>query len=367
MTTQVAQPVVSNVPFHIEAPGRVIKWAVPGTPAVEMSVLAEGSQTNGQISVAEHRYPAGYEIGLHTHMFEDEGWYVAEGTVTFPMPDDNLELTATAGEFVWHPVRRRHGLRVSEDGPARLIQFLTPGTSLVPSFFEQLKVNGSPDSPDLAQVVESSKQNYGVYLDTGSDDLPPRTPSLNHGPLTSDAKLIVPPRSDQHLCNRPYKSDKSDVRSLKIGRGMMTDVEATFHAFGAQTGNALGMVEINWGPGDVAGAHVHTLEDEGFYVLDGEITLRVAAPEGVVTAVAQAGDLVWAPRELAHYYEMTGSEGARVLVFEVPGGSLGEFFIDISKMRAADIESDEALAEAVRWMGDEFGIYFLAPGEFPEE
>ncbi|MDQ4117161.1 MAG: cupin domain-containing protein [Actinomycetota bacterium] len=363
MSKQQSRNALQNAPFHTQAPGRVIKWAVPGTPPVELAVLAEGWQTDGRITVSEHRYPAGYEIGLHTHLLEDEGFFVAEGTVVFPMPDDDVEFTATAGEFVWHPVRRRHGLRVSDDGPARLIQFQTPGTNTVPEFFERLSDGASPE---VTEVLRFAREDYGIYLDAGPDSpgLPPRVPSANHGPLTADGKLIVPP--GPHVTNQPFKSDKNDVRPLKIGRGMMSDVRATFHAFGAQTGNAFGLVEIQWGPGDIAGAHIHTLEDEGFYLLEGELTLKVATPDGVITAVARAGDFVWAPRELPHYYVVSGEKGARVLVFEVPGGSLTEFFLGVSEGQGADIETDEQLMAFARWSAETAGVYFMAPGEFPE-
>lgn len=289
---------------------------------------------------------------------------MAEGTVTFPMPDDGLELTATAGEFVWHPVRRRHALRVSDDGPARLIQFQTPGTRVIPDFFEGLSGN---DAPDIAEIVETSKNVYGIYLDGGPDApaLPPRAPSINNGPLTPDAKLIVPP--GPHVCNQPFKSDKTNVRPMNIGRGMMSGAEAIFHAFGAQTGNAFGMVEIKWNPGDIAGAHTHTLEDEAFIVLEGELTLKTATPDGVVTVVAHAGDFIWAPRELPHYFQITGDTGARVLVFEVPGGSLTEFFYGVSEGLAAEIDSDEQLMAFAQWSAETAGVYFLAPGEFPED
>jgi quercetin dioxygenase-like cupin family protein len=157
--------------------------------------------------------------------------------------------------------------------------------------------------------------------------------------------------------SQPFKSDPSEVLSYNIARGMMTDVKAVIHAEGHQTGNALGLMEVWWGAGDVAGPHVHTLEDEAFYILDGELTLSI--PGKVDRVPARKGEFVWAPRNMPHWYEVTGDEGAHVLVFEVPGGSLMSFFRGVAAGWGADIESDEKLAEFAQWSDEKFGIKFF--------
>lgn len=62
--------------------------------------------------------------------------------------------------------------------------------------------------------------------------------------------------------------------------------------------------------------HVHEAEDEGFYVLEGELTLWVG-DEDPVTLVP--GQFVLAPHGVPHTYR-AGDEGAVTLVTSAPGG-----------------------------------------------
>lgn len=365
MTSEVESRAIMNAPFHTRAPGRELTWAMGDEPAAELAVLADSAQTSMGCTLAEHRFPAGFEIGLHTHLLEDEGFYVLEGEVTFSMPDDGLELAASVGEFVWHPANRRHGLRVSDNGSARLLQFLLPGTELVPNFFRRFdtKNGGSGKSPE--ELARESREDFGLVLDVpGAPGLEP-LPASVLGPVTTEATVIESPAPS--VSNSPFKSDHSHEWTLQIGSGMMTNVGCIPHAYGHQTGNKFGLVEIDWGRGDATTPHIHTLEDEGFYVLEGEITLHVASPDGVVHAVARAGDFVYAPRNMKHYYDITGDPGARVLVFELPGGTLTEFFQRIAQEGwGADISTDEKIEEFAQWSIETAGIHFFAHGDFPE-
>jgi quercetin dioxygenase-like cupin family protein len=160
--------------------------------------------------------------------------------------------------------------------------------------------------------------------------------------------------------NVPFKSDRSQVEEFNIGRGMMNGVKAIFHAEGHNTGNLLGALEIDWPAGDVTGPHIHWLEDEGFYVLEGELTLYIP---GHAEMVLNKGDFGWAPRGLGHYYAVTGDKGARVLVLEVPGGTLTNFFRGVAGGRGADIDADEDLMEFAQWTEGNFGVHFMTPDE----
>lgn len=168
----------------------------------------------------------------------------------------------------------------------------------------------------------------------------------------------------QAVTNLPFKSDPTKVETFNIGEGMMTDTKAIFHAEGHQTGMAFGMVEIIWRQGDATAPHVHKLEDEGFYILEGELTLHLP---GRLSVVARKGEFVWAPRGMPHYYQVTGKDGARVLVLEIPGGTLMTFFRGVAAGMGADISTEEKLDEFAEWSDENFGIRFFAPDhEFPE-
>jgi mannose-6-phosphate isomerase-like protein (cupin superfamily) len=80
------------------------------------------------------------------------------------------------------------------------------------------------------------------------------------------------------------------------------------------TGGALSVFEtrIDAGPP----LHVHDREDECFYVLDGELTVRC----GDDTFGAPAGSFVFLPRGRPHQFRSTADRSARLLLITVPGG-----------------------------------------------
>ena len=84
---------------------------------------------------------------------------------------------------------------------------------------------------------------------------------------------------------------------------------------GAETGGALGVVEVTSPGGPAAPLHVHEREAETFCVLEGELTLFVG--EQVVRA--SAGDVVYAPAGVPHTYNVD-SPLARILVISSPAG-----------------------------------------------
>ena len=62
--------------------------------------------------------------------------------------------------------------------------------------------------------------------------------------------------------------------------------------------------------------HVHPLHGEGFYVLDGELTVQV----GQEVRVARAGSFVFAPPHTPHTFANFSGRDARLLVLCSPAG-----------------------------------------------
>ena len=90
---------------------------------------------------------------------------------------------------------------------------------------------------------------------------------------------------------------------------------AEIKATGANTDGQLTIVQMTEPPGAEAPLHVHHREDEGFYVLEGEVTLYV----GDETIEAGAGDFAWGPRDIPHRYTV-GPNGCRMLFICTPAG-----------------------------------------------
>lgn len=74
-------------------------------------------------------------------------------------------------------------------------------------------------------------------------------------------------------------------------------------------------VEVTEPPGAEAPLHVHYREDEGFWLLEGDVTFFV----GDATVEAHAGDYIFGPRDIPHRYTV-GSAGCRMLFLTTPGG-----------------------------------------------
>jgi len=105
------------------------------------------------------------------------------------------------------------------------------------------------------------------------------------------------------------------------------------------SGEPLGLVDMVAVPaGQMPPLHVHHVEDEGFYVMAGEVTLFM--PGEQVTLAA--GDFFLAPRGVPHSYRV-GDAPARWLITSTPGG-FERFVADVAALGDVDPERLTAVA-----------------------
>jgi len=93
--------------------------------------------------------------------------------------------------------------------------------------------------------------------------------------------------------------------------GALAEIKAT----ATDTGGLMSIIEVTEPPGIEAPLHVHHRDDEGFWILEGEVTFEV----GDETIEASAGDYVFGPRDIPHRFTV-GDRGCRMLFMLVPGG-----------------------------------------------
>src|ERR671915_504106 len=93
--------------------------------------------------------------------------------------------------------------------------------------------------------------------------------------------------------------------------GMLAEVKAS----AADTAGQYTLVEITAPPGLEAPLHVHYTEDEGFYVLEGNVTIFV----GDETVELASGQHAFGPRDVPHRFSV-GPDGARMIWVLTPGG-----------------------------------------------
>jgi quercetin dioxygenase-like cupin family protein len=77
----------------------------------------------------------------------------------------------------------------------------------------------------------------------------------------------------------------------------------------------IGVVEVEIKPGEEPPMHVHSREDEWFYVLEGDATFHV----GEETYRAPTGTFISMPRAIPHTFTVQ-SASARFLMLNAPGG-----------------------------------------------
>ena len=87
-------------------------------------------------------------------------------------------------------------------------------------------------------------------------------------------------------------------------------------ASGDQTGGAYALSEIRVSPGNGPPPHVHSRDDEAFFVLEGEITFQI----GDEKIAARPGTFIQGPRGIPHTFKNPGTSPARMLAFVMPSG-----------------------------------------------
>jgi mannose-6-phosphate isomerase-like protein (cupin superfamily) len=92
------------------------------------------------------------------------------------------------------------------------------------------------------------------------------------------------------------------------------DTLMRIHVSGEDTGGRYAAVECLAPANHQPPPHVHHDDDEGFYVIEGEITVYVGDGETVLGP----GDFLNAPRGVPHTFRVTSPEPARVLVTSAP-------------------------------------------------
>ncbi len=107
--------------------------------------------------------------------------------------------------------------------------------------------------------------------------------------------------------------------------------------------------------------HIHRDHEEAFYVLEGELTMRV----GPRTITAPAGSFVVVPRGVVHQPSNPGTEPTRVLLIFSPAG-MDRFFEEAAeeRMPLQAAPTDPAVLERLTAFTEKYGYEFA---EFPPE
>ena len=109
----------------------------------------------------------------------------------------------------------------------------------------------------------------------------------------------------------PYALARGDGQSTWFLGTLMTT-----KAGSEATGGAFTLIECLLPPGFAPPPHIHHEEDEGFYLLEGGLTVQCEDAAWEV----QPGSFVWLPRGRRHGFSVTGDAPARMLQITSPAG-----------------------------------------------
>lgn len=133
----------------------------------------------------------------------------------------------------------------------------------------------------------------------------------------------------------------------------LPDLGLTVRASAAETGGRLTLMESSGQtPGGGPRRHIHTREDEAFFVIEGSYTWEL----GDERVEAVAGAFIWLPRGVPHRF-IVGPSGGRMIHLFMPGG-IDRYFTEWQAAIAAG-ESD------VTELAARYGLTYEAASEEP--
>ena len=140
--------------------------------------------------------------------------------------------------------------------------------------------------------------------------------------------------------------------------GMLATIKVTAE----QTGGRCSLVEILAPDGYEGVLHVHHQEDEGFYILEGEMTFYV----GEQTIEAHPGSYLFGPKDVPHAFTVDSGPARLLFVFSPAGlegliREMGEPAGSLSIPPQPEGEPDEAEMERMVAIAARYGAEILGP------
>jgi mannose-6-phosphate isomerase-like protein (cupin superfamily) len=128
----------------------------------------------------------------------------------------------------------------------------------------------------------------------------------------------------------------------------------TIKVSGEQTNGAFSVAEVLAPPQSSVPPHIHTREDETFYVLEGSAEVQC----GDRTFTVTPGTVLVLPRNLPHAFRNPGNTPVRILFTMTPAGFEG-FFEEVSRLPSDQPPDPKKLAA----IGRKYGLEFVPPNQ----
>jgi quercetin dioxygenase-like cupin family protein len=133
-------------------------------------------------------------------------------------------------------------------------------------------------------------------------------------------------------------------------------------ASGEETGGGFALSLVTQPPGAATPVHIHTLEDEAFYLLDGTMTYSA---DGELHRLAR-GSFIFLRRGLPHAFRVTGDAPVRFLAIASPGG-LMSLYDEVGRPAGGHElpppDQEQLMADVHRWLetAPRYGLSIVGP------
>lgn len=140
-----------------------------------VTIKATERETGDCYALFERETPPNGGCPAHTQRYEDETFYVLEGTYSFLIGEEVTELGP--GGYAFVPRGTVHGYTNVGDSPARLLVFVTPG-GVQEQFIDEVGDDAERPTwePNMAKVLAVAPK-YGVEFATPDIDDEPAGPA----------------------------------------------------------------------------------------------------------------------------------------------------------------------------------------------
>jgi quercetin dioxygenase-like cupin family protein len=314
------------------------------------TIKATAKETGSLYSIVEVLEAQGARAPLHVHRNEDEAFYVLEGEMTFHVGEETYK--AAPGTFVFGPKDVPHTYTV-DSGPARLLFLLSPAgfEGFVEAISEPAKARTLPPQteapPEEGEMVDEAQTESFAVLEAryGCEIVGPAP-----GPQPGRERRTEKRMNEDDGAQRAYGLEGGEGEARWWLGGL-----ATIKATGRETGGRYTLVEV-LDPEGEGPLHVHHREDEGFWILEGELTFEV----GDKTIKASPGSFVFGPKDVPHRYTVD-SGPAKILYVLSPAGFEEFIYVTSEPARertlppAPEGPPDEAEMEQLRALARQYG------------
>jgi quercetin dioxygenase-like cupin family protein len=311
------------------------------------TVTLSSAQTGGAFVLGEMEVAFQGGPPPHIHTLEDEAFYVLGGR--FEVWAGGRTFEAGAGDIIFAPRHDAHAWRcISEEG-GRILALVTPGESFERFFLEMCsRQSAQAPTPEQIAALCALAERHGISM------LPP---SVLRGDLPGApvASAAITPASAT-----PMQPRLAPVLTLANGGQAFNAGDHWGHIAisSEQSGGAFTLLDMEVAFQGGPPPHVHTREDETFYIHEGRFEFWV---EGE-TICAGPGDTVFAPRHVPHTWRCVSEDGGRALVLITPGENFERFFMQVCSgaMLADGPPSPEDIA-ALCALAERHGLRMIPP------